>query len=184
MILRILIAILITSACWLYTLNAEARNEYLNDHPGECRTGEIDVSIYQREQDYRTYDTSDYDEDSVRLTFRKYLGNLQCNQKNDLHLENMRLKQQLELFKMCTKFKRNPSFELNPNFALLASKCSGIVNVNDDNRPKGNHWENLKKEYIKENPGEYMGTKILIPEDLDGPLPEPVDEEAEWNAID
>jgi len=75
---------------------------------------------------------------------------------------------------MCTKFKRNPSFEYNPNFSLLAAKCSGIVNINEDNRPEGNHWENLKKEYIKENPGEYMGTKtLIIPKDMEGPLPEP-----------
>jgi hypothetical protein len=170
----------------LYTLSAEARNEYLNSYPNECRTGEMDVSVSQRDYDYNDYNNSHSNSDTqeLRLTFRKYLGNLRCTERNDLRYENEQLKQQLELFKMCTKFKRNPSFELNPNFALLTSKCNGIVNIKEDNRPKGNHWENLKKEYIKENPGNYMGTKILIPENLDGPLPEPIDEEAEWNAID
>ena len=48
---------------------------------------------------------------NVRLTFRKYLGNLQCNERNNLALENERLRQQLELMKMCNKVNRNPTLK-------------------------------------------------------------------------
>ena len=57
---------------------ANSKNEYLNTYTNECREGEIDLAITKREdqQDYRTYDTSDYDNDSheLRLSFRKNLG--------------------------------------------------------------------------------------------------------------
>ena len=91
-------------------------------------------------------------------------------------MENMNLKQQLELFKMCTKVNRNPSLQFNQNFSLLIAKCKGILPTTkekEQQRPKGNHWENLKKDYIKENPGNYMGTKLLMPDDFEGPLQEP-----------
>ena len=84
---------------------AYPRNEYLNSYPNECRTGEVDVSVSRRDYDYNNYDNSwnGSESEEVRLTFRKYLGNLQCNERNDLALENEKLKQQLELMKMCTK---------------------------------------------------------------------------------
>ena len=176
---KILIAILITSVCFIYTL-AEARNEYLNNGYRECRTGEVDVSVQQRDTDYNYSDGSTHEEEYLRLTFRKYLGHACTEEFKDLQMENMNLKQQLELFKMCNKVNRNPTLQLNQNFNLLVSKCKGIVPTTkekDLERPKGNHWENLKKEYIKENPGNYMGTRkpLIMPTDeqLEGPLPEP-----------
>ena len=176
MTLRILIAILITSVCWLYTLNSEARNEYLNNGYRECRTGEIDVSVERRDTDYNYSDGSTHENENVRLTFRKYLGHACTKEFKDIQMENMNLKQQLELFKMCTKVNRNPRLQFNQNFSLLIAKCKGILPTSkekEQQRPKGNHWENLKKDYIKENPGNYMGTKLLMHDDFEGPLPEP-----------
>ena len=74
---------------------AYPRNEYLNSYPNECRTGEVDVSVSRRDYDYNNYDNSwnGSESEEVRLTFRKYLGNLQCNERNDLALENEKLKQ-------------------------------------------------------------------------------------------
>ena len=73
---------------------AYPRNEYLNSYPNECRTGEVDVSVSRRDYDYNNYDNSwnGSESEEVRLTFRKYLGNLQCNERNDLALENEKLK--------------------------------------------------------------------------------------------
>ena len=61
---------------------AYPRNEYLNSYPNECRTGEVDVSVSRRDYDYNNYDNSwnGSESEEVRLTFRKYLGNLQCNE--------------------------------------------------------------------------------------------------------
>ena len=98
--------ILIILLCLLAFMGpAYPRNEYLNSYPNECRTGEVDVSVSARQYDYNNYDNTWNESDSqdVRLTFRKYLGNLQCNERNDLALENERLRQQLELMKMCNK---------------------------------------------------------------------------------
>ena len=66
----------------------------------------------------------------------------------------MKLKQQLELMKMCSKVNRNPSLALNPNFTLLISKCRGVLPVADEteNMPTGSLWDELKEDYIEENP--------------------------------
>ena len=56
--------------------------------------------------------------------------------------------------KMCNKVNRNPSLALNENFALLVSKCRGVVPQVDEveNMPTGSLWDELKEDYIKENP--------------------------------
>ena len=188
------VLILLLCALTFFAEPAYPRNEYLNDYPNECRTGEVDVSISKRErdQDYRTSNSSDYDDDSheLRLTFRKYLGNLQCSARNNLQLENIQLKQQLELMKMCGKVNNNPTLQHNPSFALLVAKCSGII-IPENKKPEGSHWDDLKDNYKKENPDiTLMGdSKLLMPKDINDkpiilPIPKPVDEEAEWNAID
>jgi len=182
MILKILIAISIISVCFLIS-PAEARNEYLNNGYNSCRSGEVEVRIDQDDRNYKYRDynyTDNYDGISddrrVTLSFRKFLGSACTDEFKELQMENMNLKQQLELFKMCGKVNRNPSLELNQNFNLLVAKCKGIMPTSkekDQERPQGNHWENLKNQYIKENPGDYMGTKLLLPKDFEGPLPEP-----------
>ena len=126
---------------------AYPRNEYLND--GSSRCGEVDLSVSNRDYDYDNYDNSWNESNSqeFRLTFRKYLGT-DCKTSK----ENAQLKQQLELMKMCNKVNRNPSLAQNKNFALLVSKCRGVVPQVDEteNMPTGSLWDELKEEYIKE----------------------------------
>ena len=143
-------AIVITLLCLLafFADPAYPRNEYLNNSD---RCGEIDVSVEQRDSEYRPYDNSwsNRDDNSIRLTYRKYLGT-DCKTSK----ENMLLKQQLELMKMCSKVNRNPSLAQNENFALLVSKCRGVVPqaVETEEMPTGSLWDELKEDYIKENP--------------------------------
>ena len=143
-------AIVITLLCLLafFADPAYPRNEYLNNSD---RCGEIDVSVEQRDSEYRPYDNSwsNRDDNSIRLTYRKYLGT-DCKTSK----ENMLLKQQLELMKMCSKVNRNPSLAQNENFALLVSKCRGVIPqaVETDDMPTGSLWDELKEDYIKENP--------------------------------
>ena len=82
MISRILIGILIISlsSCVGVTVT-EARNEYLNNGTNTCSTGSFDISVEQRESEYyhRPYDPANAysnpsDDQSLRLTWRKYLG--------------------------------------------------------------------------------------------------------------
>ena len=152
MISRTLIVKLIISFLFLFVLStfaAEARNEYLND--GSARCGEVDLSVSGRQYDYDNYDSSWNESNSqeLRLTFRKYLGT-DCKTSK----ENAAIKQQLELMKMCNKVNRNPSLALNENFALLVSKCRGVIPQVDETEtmPTGSLWDELKEDYIKENP--------------------------------
>ena len=157
----------------LFVKPAHARNEYLNEYGVRC--GEVDFRVEQRnrDQDYRTSNSSDYDDDSKNfsITFRKYLGT-DCKTSK----ENVAIKQQLELMKMCGRVNSNPSLAQNENFRLLVSKCRGVSPARDTTRPEDDksHWDNLKDDFKKENPDvEIMGDKILLPpKDYKMPVPE------------
>ena len=171
MISRILIGILIISlsSCVGVTVT-EARNEYLNNGTNTCSTGSFDISVEQRESEYYhpPYDpTNSYsnpsDDQSLRLTWRKYLGSACTKEFKEVQQENMELKQQLELMKMCGKVNRNPTLQRNPNFALLVSKCSGII-INDEKqaRPEGSYWDKLTDSYKeKHKDKKFMDTKNI-----------------------
>ena len=169
-------AIVITLLCLLafFADPAYPRNEYLNNSD---RCGEIDVSVEQRDSEYRPYDNSwsNRDDNSIRLTYRKYLGT-DCKTAK----ENMQLKQQLELMKMCSKVNRNPSLAQNENFALLVSKCRGVIPqaVETEEMPTGSLWDELKEDYIKENPESKTldnnnSTLKMPPDGYILPLPKP-----------
>ena len=149
---------------------AYPKNEYLNDGTNTCSTGSFDVSVEQRDSDshYRHYSpSSNYDnygdDRSIRFTYRKYLGSACTDEFKEVQQENMELKQQLELMKMCGKVNRNPTLKHNPSFSLLVSKCSGIL-IPENKKPEGSHWDDLKDNYKKENPDiKLMGDKFIGP---------------------
>ena len=142
-ILKILIVSLL-----LVSFKAEARNDYLND--GASRCGEVDLTITGRQDDYNQNDSSFNDNnrnsEELRLTFRKYLGT-DCKTSK----QNAKLKQQLELYKKCGSVNKNSALASNKNFSELVQYCKGI-GAGEKTRPTGSLWEDLKKEYKKENP--------------------------------
>ena len=147
----------------LFVEPAYPRNEYLNEYGVRC--GEVDFRVEQRNRDtdYRTSNSSDYDNDeqNFSITYRKYLGT-DCKTSK----ENVAIKQQLELMKMCGRVNSNPSLALNENFALLVSKCRGVTPARDNTRPDDGKslWDDMKDEYKKENPGlKLMGDKFIKP---------------------
>jgi len=159
----------------LFVEPAYPKNEYLNEYGVRC--GEVDFRVEQRNRDtdYRTSNTSDYDNDeqNFSITFRKYLGT-DCKTSK----ENVQLKQQLELMKMCNKVNRNPSLAHNENFALLVSKCRGVIPTKaEENRPvEKNTWKGMKKEYLEANPDAKTmdnTTLKMPPKDYILPLPKP-----------
>ena len=175
---------------------AHSKNEYLNEYGVRC--GEVDFRVEQRNRDtdYRTSNSSDYDDDSQNfsITYRKYLGT-DCKTSK----ENVQIKQQLELMKMCGRVNSNPSLANNSNFDLLVSKCRGVTPARDNTRPADSQslWDDMKDEYKKENPDvklmndKLIGPKLnkgglkIPPKDYILPLPKPkVDEEAAWNEIE
>ena len=166
---------------------AHSRNEYLTNGTNSCRTGEVDVRIEteNRDNDYRhnsftnNYDNNS-DNDRLSVTYRHYIGTACTKQFRKVQQENMELKQQLELMKMCGKVNNNPSILQNSNFSLLVSKCTGVTAV-ENNRPESkSYWDSLVEEHKNkpENKGvEFMGTKNILkmpPKDFD--LPEPTND--------
>ena len=149
---------------------AQSRNEYLNNGYNTCNTGSFDVRIETSEQenDYRHYSpSSNYDNNTNRdvlsFTYRHYLGSACTKEFKKAQQENIELKQQLELMKMCGKVNKNPTLKYNPNFHLIVAKCSGIV-IPENKSPDGSLWDELKDDYKKENPDvKLMGDKFLKP---------------------
>ena len=156
---------------------AYPKNEYLNNGSNTCRTGSFDISVEQRDTDYNYNNSSTHENENVRLTYRHFLGSACTDDFKRVQQENMELKQQLELMKMCGRVNNNPSLEQNKNFNLLVSKCRGVSPTSIDNRPEDSksNWDDLKDDYKKENPEIIiMGDKILIPpKDFKLPVPTP-----------
>jgi len=176
------ILILMLTALAFFAEPAYPRNEYLNEYGVRC--GEIDFRIEERNRDtdYRTSNSSDYDNDeqNFSITFRKYLGT-DCKTTK----ENVAIKQQLELMKMCGRVNSNPSLALNENFRLLVSKCRGVTPARDNTRPDDSQslWDDMKDDYKKKNPDVKLMNDKLIgpsksklkmpPKDYILPLPKP-----------
>ena len=170
---------------------AYPKNEYLNEYGVRCGEMEFRVEDRNNTQDYHTYNSSDYDNDSQNfsITYRKYLGT-DCKTSK----ENVAIKQQLELMKMCGRVNSNPSLAHNENFRLLVSKCRGVTPTGDNTRPTDSQslWDDMKDDYKKENPDiQLMGNKFINsgktkldkpglkipPKDYILPLPKPKENE-------
>ena len=161
---------------------AYPKNEYLNEYGVRCGEMEFRVEDRNNEQDYHTYNSNDYDNDSQNfsITYRKYLGT-DCKTSK----ENVQIKQQLELMKMCGRVNSNPSLAHNENFRLLVSKCRGVTPARDNTRPTDSQslWDDMKDDYKKENPDVKLMNDKLIgpkksklkipPKDYILPLPKP-----------
>ena len=164
----------------LFVEPAYPRNEYLNEYGVRC--GEMEVSTERRDTDYNYSDSNTHEDQYLRFTYRKYLGT-DCKTSK----ENVQIKQQLELMKMCGRVNSNPSLAYNSNFDLLVSKCRGVTPTRDNTRPNDSksHWDNLKDGYKKENPNlKLMGDSKLLMPPKDFELPVPKSEEDEWNEIE
>ena len=171
---------------------AYPRNEYLNNGTNTCSTGDLSVSVEQREYESRyrhnnpdnNY-TNPSDDRSLRLTWRHYLGSACTDEFKAVQQENMELKQQLELMKMCGRVNSNPTLKHNPSFNLLVSKCVGVAPTGNNTRPSDSQslWDDLKDDYKKENPDVKLMNDKLIgpkksklkipPKDYILPLPKP-----------
>ena len=176
---------------------AYPRNDYLTNGTNTCSTGDLSVSVEQRDSEnrYRHYDpTNNYnspsDDKSIRLTWRHYLGSACTDEFKAVQQENMELKQQLELMKMCGRVNSNPTLKHNPSFNLLVSKCVGVAPTGNNTRPNDSKslWDDMKDGYKKDNPDlTLMGDKIIgpsksklkiPPKDYILPLPKPkIDEQ-------
>ena len=154
-------ALLIIMLCALtfFAKPAYPKNEYLNEYGVRC--GEMEISTEQRDTDYNYSESSTHEQQYLRFTYRKYLGT-DCKTSK----ENVQIKQQLELMKMCGRVNSNPSLAHNSNFDLLVNKCRGVTPARDNTRPEDSQslWDDMKNDYKKENPDiQLMGDKFIKP---------------------
>ena len=115
--------ILIVSAI---TSQTQAVNEYLNSY-NSCERGRIEFYTELDRQDYdqRMSSSSDYFSDSGKVGIRfTYPLQSTCTKDSiSLMHENDRLKQQLELLKLCGRYQE---LELSDDFKDIREKCKGI----------------------------------------------------------
>ena len=150
----------------LFVEPAYPRNEYLNEYGVRC--GELDFRIERRDTDYNYSEGSSHENENFSITYRKYLGT-DCKTSK----ENVAIKQQLELMKMCGRVNSNPSLAYNSNFDLLVSKCRGVTPARDNTRPSDSQslWDDMKDDYKKENPDvNLMNDKLIRPRSDKGGL--------------
>ena len=125
----VLSLILIASAI---TSDAKAINEYLNDYPTHCSKGswELYTEVDRYDYDQRMNSSSDYFADSgkVGIRFRKEFGSTCTDPYKKMMIENMELKQELELLKLCGRYKE---LDLGDSFKTVRKKCED-VNKKDD----------------------------------------------------
>ena len=118
--------------CWGLSQKALAVNEYLNDYPTHCSKGswELYSEIDRYDYDRRMDSDSDYFGDSgkVGIRFRKEFGSTCTDPYKKMMIENMELKQELELLKLCNRYKE---LDLGESFKTVRKKCKD-VNKKDD----------------------------------------------------
>ena len=130
----------------------QAKNEYLNDGSYACERGSFEPYTEVRQREFKTGTSDEYQDQMVGFRFRIPIGATCDDEYIAEQQKKQRLKTQLELIKECKRIPR-----INPppvEFAELFNMCNklGVVGVVKDKRPEGSHWENLKIQYLKDNP--------------------------------
>jgi len=128
MLFFVLMLILILSSI---TSQTKAINEYLDGY-NNCERGRIELytEVDRYDYDQRMNSSSDYFADSGKIGIRfSYPLQSTCTKENiSLLLENQRIKQQLELLKLCGRYQ---GLELPDHFSDVRDKCEGIKKKND-----------------------------------------------------
>ena len=118
--------------CWGLSQKALAVNEYLNDYPTHCSKGswELYTEVDRYDYDRRMDSDSDYFGDSgkIGIRFRKDFGSSCTDPYKKMMIENMELKQELELLKLCGRYKE---LDLGESFKTVRKKCKDVNKKND-----------------------------------------------------
>ena len=132
----LLFAFIISVAVIIFSREAFGVNEYLNDYGQHCSEGSIELySEIRGADDKYTYLDGDgnesnsyrqYNDDasgSVGIRWRKELGSSCTDPYKKLMMQNQKLKQELELLKLCGRYKE---LELGPQFSTVREMCEGV----------------------------------------------------------
>ena len=130
----------------------QAKNEYLNDGSYACERGSFEPYSEVRQREFKTGTSDEYQDQIVGFRFRMPLGATCDDEYIAEQQKKQKLKTQLELIKEC---KRIPRISPPPvEFAELFNMCNklGVVGIVKDKKPEGRYWDNLKIQYLKDNP--------------------------------
>ena len=136
----------------VFTSHSNAKNEYLNDGSYACERGSFEPYSEVRQREFKTGTSDEYQDQIVGFRFRMPLGATCDDEYIAEQQKKQKLKTQLELIKEC---KRIPKISPPPvEFAELFNMCNklGVVGIVEEKRPEGRHWDNLKIQYLKDNP--------------------------------
>ena len=135
-----------------FTNHSNAKNEYLNDGSYACERGSFEPYTEVRQREFKTGTSDEYQDQIVGFRFRMPIGATCDDDYIAEQQKKQKLKTQLELIKEC---KRIPKISPPPvEFAELFNMCNklGVAGVIINKKPEGNHWDNLKIQYLKDNP--------------------------------
>lgn len=179
MILKTLIASIIV----LLSFSAHARNDYLNGQSWQqCRQGEISTygsyqqdgntnNNYNYNPDYNSnsYGNSDGNRQEIGVRWTWFLGSNCTDEVKDFMFDSMRLNRQLELVKLCQRYKHK---KLPDNFAELRHECAGFPDdIENEHRPpegSGSYYDELMQEikdgkHPDKNPKKYHSDDVKVP---------------------
>ena len=160
LISSIIILLLITFAA----TSAQAKNEYLGQNWRDCYAGDITPYVEYRQggTEYIDRGSSTHDDHEYRVgvNFRFKFGHT-CDKKfKKQQADRYELEQQLELLKICRKYK---NVEMGPELELVAKKCRDMKFLKkEDKRERTNdnlfdaimEQEHKKQMEIKKNGSE------------------------------
>ena len=165
--MKYLISSFIIVLLWLASCSQVlAKNEYLGGNWRNCEAGHIEpyAEIVDRDVDYFDSDSS-HDDKELRagVRFRFKFGHT-CNKEfRKQQEERYELEQQMELLKICRKYK---SVEMGPELELVAKKCRDMKFLKKEDKRKRTD-DNLFNEIMKMEHKKQMELK-----DTNGPTKE------------
>lgn len=129
----ILIITIILSLSLFYSKDANAANEYLQGSNGHCSSATLEPYIeYNKSDGAEGNSNSDSywqkynrNSDGVRVGFRISIpiGSTCTKEYKALMIKNQQLMQQLEMLKLCARYK---GLTLGPEFAQVKEMCAGV----------------------------------------------------------
>ena len=110
---------------------AFGQNEYLNSGGNHCSSHRLEPYMEYRLNE-NIYDNSSGSNNrgnngTIGMRYSYSFGGTCTTEYKSIMLENERLKQELEMLKVCSKYK---DLELGEQFATVREKCKGVNKIN------------------------------------------------------
>ena len=106
---------------------AFAQNEYLNSGGNHCSSHRLEpymeYNIQEQLYDNSSGNNSRGDSGRIGLRYSFSFGGTCTTEYKNIMLENERLKQELEMLKVCSKYK---DLKLGEQFKTVREKCKGV----------------------------------------------------------